>query len=111
MMADHKYDVHNLTDHGGVLSYTIRESYPKNYIYVHSITVDRNRRRCGIGTKLLNQIKDLSEDLGLIIELYPEPYGDTDMSQGDLIAWYKRRGFENASNGRLRYLPSTYSSD
>lgn len=110
-MSDHKYDVHNLTDHGGVLSYTIRESYPKNYIYIHSITVDINKRGCGIGTKLLSQIKDKSEKLGLIIELYPEPFGITNMSQADLIAWYKRRGFETASNGRLRYLPSTYSSD
>jgi len=111
MPKDSKCDVHSLTDHGGVLCYTIRESYPKNYIYIHSITVDRLRRRCGIGTKLLNQIKDISEDLGLIIELYPEPFGYTEMTQGDLITWYKRRGFEEASNGRLRYLPSTYSSD
>lgn len=110
-MSDHKYDVHNLTDHGGVLSYTIRESYPKNYIYVHSLTVDRSKRHHGIGTKLLSQIKDKSEKLGFIIELYPEPFGYTEMTQGDLIVWYKRRGFEDASNGRLRYLPSTYSSD
>ncbi len=111
MPKDSNSDVHILTEHGGILSYTIKPSYPKDYIYIYSITVDRTRRRCGIGTKLLSQIKDKSEKLGFIIELYPEPFGITNMSQADLIAWYKRRGFEDASNGRLRYLPSTYSSD
>jgi len=111
MSKDSKYDVHSLTEHGGILAYAIKSSYPKDYIYIYSISVDRTRRRCGIGTKLISAIKSISEDTGLIIELYPEPFGYTEMTQGDLITWYKRRGFEEASNGRLRYLPSTYSSD
>ena len=111
MPENDKYPVHYITEHGGILSYTIRQSYPKNYIYIHSLLVDTNARRHGVGSKLLSKIKNISEDFGLIIELYPQPFGFTDMTQGDLIAWYKKRGFDSASSGRLRYLPSTYSQD
>ena len=47
----------------------------------------------GDGSKLIKELKNIANEMGLPIELYSEPQDDT-ISQEDLNAFYEKNGFE-----------------
>lgn len=50
--------------------------------------------RSGHGSHVLKQLLDRADRHGVTIELTAVPYGTKDLKKKDLIAWYKRNGFE-----------------
>ncbi len=75
---------------GGFLTYAIEE---------YEITLDLvcvSTPRQGIGSALVNELKEIAFELNLPIGLYAEPItcGDILISEKNLIEFYKNLGFE-----------------
>lgn len=57
-----------------------------------SIEVPEDQRRQGLATKLLREVVMEADREGKTLLLWVKPYGT--MGERDLIAWYRRFGFE-----------------
>lgn len=97
---------HDINTSGGTLRYEV-EAYggSPTSIFIHGIVVDADKRGTGIGTKLLDKVLKLSDKSGLTVELFAIPIKDTTMTHAELIAWYKKRGFTQATGGVMQYKP------
>ena len=73
------------TENNSYLHYSIFE----DRIYIDEIESFAK----GDGSKMLKELKDISRDMNLPIELYSEPQDNT-ISQQDLNEFYKKNGFE-----------------
>lgn len=64
---------------------------------IHRINVPAPARGKGHGTTLLKQICGDADAEGLTLMLAPEPSGG--LEYADLVAWYRRYGFEFSTAG------------
>ena len=97
---------HDIIVPGGKLRFSIEayKGFPEK-IYIHGIEVKEPYRGLGIGTRLLNEIIDLSNKSNLPIELFAEPIRDSSMTKDELIDWYKSKGFEEVGGSLMVYVP------
>lgn len=99
---------HYINIQGGEASWSFETPYKPNepIITLHGLVIDEDKRAQGIGTELLNKVKQVSKDTGLPIELFAVPIRNSTMTMEQLIEWYKRRGFELIDNDNLmRWTP------
>lgn len=80
----------------GFLKYTIEE----NEIILDLIKVEKKRK--GVGSKLISRLKKIAEKKNLPIGLYAEPQ-DNSISEFDLVRFYEKNGFcqDVDSDGKL----------
>jgi hypothetical protein len=76
------------------------------YVYLDSIQTLAPEARTGSSSALLRLITNISDMTGVPIHLDAKPYGTTPgkLNKRQLIAWYKRNGFEG-SGDKLVYNP------
>jgi len=94
---------HSIYAKGGSLTYTVVD-YGSKFVFVEDIEVDKNIRGQGVGTLLLNKIKDMADENELDIKLTAVPIHGNRMTTEELIEWYKKRGFEQLTNKKKDLL-------
>lgn len=72
----------------------VNSSYLNYSIFDDRIDIDNIKSyKKGDGSEMLNELKRISRNLNLPIELYSEPQDDT-ISQSELNDFYRKNGFE-----------------
>ena len=79
---------HNISVNGGSVTYSVNS----DSIYIDNIIVNDGTRQRGVGTSLLNRVKNVSNNTGKPVELFASPT-EGDMSTRQLVNWYRRNGF------------------
>ena len=92
-------DSHVISVENGSLTYRVSSS---DDIYVERIIVKKESRQTGIGTQLLNTVKEMSDNSGLNVKLDAWPV-NSNMSIDELIQWYENRGFVHMSANQMLY--------
>jgi GNAT superfamily N-acetyltransferase len=85
-----------------------------NGVMIYGLNVNEKYRNTGIGTKIINQLYDLSEELDVALYLTPYPDDNSEKSEiwnkvNRLRNWYKSLGFGPIFNNELVY--SNYEDD
>lgn len=92
----------DLSFNDGIVS--LFEPERRRIAWVHRINVPAPARGKGYGTRLLGLITDDADLEGVTVYLAPLATGG--LSQRQLVAWYKRHGFEAGPNYILIREPS-----
>lgn len=70
---------------------------------INRINVPVKWRRNGVGRKLMKEVTDEADHLGVTLVLFINPYGDMDYDA--LSAWYQRVGFTEGDDARWWRTP------
>lgn len=100
-----KHDKKNMvfSTNGGELTYfDIPVTTGVDYDAIEIQTLHVTNRRKGIGSALVNAIKDYAKKIDKPIVLYAAPM-DSEMTEQQLIKFYTNLGFEEVSGKILRY--------
>lgn len=67
------------------------------YYLITRINVPRPSRGTGLASKLLREILGDADEEGVTLEIHPMPSGS--LTRKELVAWYKRFGFQWKRSG------------
>src|ERR1035437_7701908 len=68
-----------------------RNLYPKNYLYLHKISVPKEYKNSGVGTKIMNMLCGFCDDYSIICKLAPTDAFGSNFER--LVNFYVRFGF------------------
>lgn len=94
----------NISVENGRLTYYVTDVFSEPSIYVESLIVKKSDRGTGVGTSLLNKVKDLADKNSIPVVLDAYPVNST-MSIDQLVKWYENRGFEHLGANQMKYTP------
>jgi GNAT superfamily N-acetyltransferase len=77
-------------------------AYYSNCLHLMDIIVDQPMRSKGWGSKALQRVLTIADQLGLRIELYSRSHDRSPLQGYDLSNWYERHGFEHTPRGHVR---------
>ena len=75
-------------------------------VWFHAI-ISPEKQGTGIASHVLKQIAKIADENGTTIWVAPKPFGTVEnkLKKSQLVAWYKRNGWENASAGQMVRRP------
>lgn len=68
-----------------------------NYLLINAIQKYKDSEK-GVGRKIMQTVLSVLDQFQVECRLYVLPYGNKYMTTEELIAWYKRLGFEETGN-------------
>ncbi|MGP9551557.1 MULTISPECIES: GNAT family N-acetyltransferase [Halomonas] len=77
-------------------------AYFKDCLHLMDIIVDQPVRGEGWGSKALQRVLTIADELGVRIELYSHSHDRSPLKGYDLSNWYERHGFEHTPRGHVR---------